>query len=308
MPGVTITLTNQGTNAVREVQTNESGLYVMPAIQPGIYTLKATLSGFRTLERRDIDVQVGSASRIAVTLEVGAAHRGGRDHGRRAAAADRELGGRHGHREPRDRRAAAERPQLPAARLAHPRRHDQRSLVEPGQAAHGRAAQQLRAERRRPAHPLQPLLARRHREHRPELQLLHAAAVGRRAAGVQRRRRPVRRGVRPGDRADQRLDQVGHQPAARHGLRVRAPFVARREELLRPRRSADPAVPAQPVRRDGRRPGRHSQAAERPRPAVLHVQLGRAARDQVADGDAVGAAHRLAHRRLLAACATPAAT
>ena len=72
MPGVTITLTNQATNAVREVQTNEAGLYVMPAIQPGVYTLKATLSGFRTHERRDIEVQVGSAHRIAVTMEVGA--------------------------------------------------------------------------------------------------------------------------------------------------------------------------------------------------------------------------------------------
>src|SRR5215208_5978941 len=71
MPGVTIPLTNQSTNAVRELQTNESGLYVMPAIQPGVYTLKATLSGFRTLERKDITVQVGSASRIPLTLEVG---------------------------------------------------------------------------------------------------------------------------------------------------------------------------------------------------------------------------------------------
>ena len=72
MPGVTITLTNQSTNAVRELQTNESGVYVLPAIPPGVYTLKATLSGFRTLERKDIGVQVGSASRIPLTLEVGA--------------------------------------------------------------------------------------------------------------------------------------------------------------------------------------------------------------------------------------------
>jgi hypothetical protein len=72
MPGVTMTLTNQGTNSVREVLTNESGLYVMPAIPPGLYTLKATLTGFRTHERKDIAVQVGSANRIAVTLEVGA--------------------------------------------------------------------------------------------------------------------------------------------------------------------------------------------------------------------------------------------
>jgi hypothetical protein len=72
MPGVTMTLTNQATNAVREVLTNESGLYVMPALMPGVYTLKATLTGFRTHERKDIGVQVGSANRIAVTLEVGA--------------------------------------------------------------------------------------------------------------------------------------------------------------------------------------------------------------------------------------------
>ena len=71
VPGVTVTLRSEGTNAVREVQTNESGLYVMPAIPPGVYTLQATLTGFRTVERKGIEVQVGSASRIAITLEVG---------------------------------------------------------------------------------------------------------------------------------------------------------------------------------------------------------------------------------------------
>jgi hypothetical protein len=43
----------------------------MPAMPPGVYTLRATLTGFRTLERKDIQVQVGSANRIAITLEVG---------------------------------------------------------------------------------------------------------------------------------------------------------------------------------------------------------------------------------------------
>ena len=66
MPGVTITLTNQATNVVRVVQTNEVGLYVISAIPPGTYDLKAELSGFRTVERKGIVVQVGSANRIAV--------------------------------------------------------------------------------------------------------------------------------------------------------------------------------------------------------------------------------------------------
>ena len=71
VPGVTITLTSAATNAVREVQTNSAGLYVIPAIPPGRYVLKAQISGFRAIERRDIDVQVGSSNRIPITLELG---------------------------------------------------------------------------------------------------------------------------------------------------------------------------------------------------------------------------------------------
>ncbi len=71
VPGVTITLTSAATNAVREVQTNSAGLYVIPAIPPGRYILKAQISGFRAIERRDIDVQVGSSNRIPITLELG---------------------------------------------------------------------------------------------------------------------------------------------------------------------------------------------------------------------------------------------
>src|SRR5262252_4939655 len=69
--GVRITLTNTATNAVREVQSNDSGLYTIPALPPGIYTLKVEKTGFRAVERRNIEVLVGSANRIDVTLEVG---------------------------------------------------------------------------------------------------------------------------------------------------------------------------------------------------------------------------------------------
>lgn len=69
--GVRVTLTNSATNAVRELQTNDSGLYAIPALPPGIYTLKVEKTGFRAVERRNIEVLVGSASRIDVTLEIG---------------------------------------------------------------------------------------------------------------------------------------------------------------------------------------------------------------------------------------------
>jgi hypothetical protein len=71
MPGVTLTLTNQATNVVRVVQTNEVGLYVISAIPPGTYDLKAELVGFGTVERKGIVVQVGSQSRLSFAMEVG---------------------------------------------------------------------------------------------------------------------------------------------------------------------------------------------------------------------------------------------
>src|SRR5262245_9210525 len=71
LPGVRVTLTNIATNAIRLAQTNDAGLYVFPAIPPGTYTLKAELEGFSTVERSNIQVQVGSAYRFPVTLEIG---------------------------------------------------------------------------------------------------------------------------------------------------------------------------------------------------------------------------------------------
>src|SRR4029453_17700978 len=57
VPGVTVTLTSQATNVPRVVQTNDSGVYVISAIPPGTYDLRAELSGFRTVERRGIAAQ-----------------------------------------------------------------------------------------------------------------------------------------------------------------------------------------------------------------------------------------------------------
>lgn len=69
--GVRVTLTNPATNAVREAQTNDSGLYAFPALPPGTYTLRVERQGFRAVERKNIEVLVGSANRIDLNLEVG---------------------------------------------------------------------------------------------------------------------------------------------------------------------------------------------------------------------------------------------
>ena len=71
LPGVRVTLTNEATNAVRLTQSNESGVYVFPAVPPGTYSLKVELEGFSTAQQTNINVQVGSANRFPFTLAIG---------------------------------------------------------------------------------------------------------------------------------------------------------------------------------------------------------------------------------------------
>src|SRR5882762_6182081 len=70
IPGATVTVQNHSTNALRTVVSNDSGVYSVPALQPGTYTVKTELQGFRTVTR-DVEVQVQQALRINFTLEVG---------------------------------------------------------------------------------------------------------------------------------------------------------------------------------------------------------------------------------------------
>ena len=71
LPGVRVTLTNSGTNAIRLTQTNETGVYVFPAVPPGTYSLKVELEGFSTAQQTTINVQVGSANRFPFTMAIG---------------------------------------------------------------------------------------------------------------------------------------------------------------------------------------------------------------------------------------------
>ena len=50
IPGATVTATNTGTNATREMQSNEAGAYSFPALPPGPYIVKAELQGFQTVQ------------------------------------------------------------------------------------------------------------------------------------------------------------------------------------------------------------------------------------------------------------------
>ena len=71
LPGVTVEATSTATSAVRSAVSGTDGLYTIPLIPPGNYTVKASLQGFRTSQRDNVRVTVTETARVAFQLEVG---------------------------------------------------------------------------------------------------------------------------------------------------------------------------------------------------------------------------------------------
>src|SRR4051794_10062335 len=59
---VQVHLVNEQMGTTVEARTNESGLYTIPYLIPGFYTIRAERSGFKKLERTGIEVRVGETS------------------------------------------------------------------------------------------------------------------------------------------------------------------------------------------------------------------------------------------------------
>src|SRR5881396_415111 len=71
LPSVTITITEESTGLVRTAVSNDLGRFVLPAVTPGRYTIKAELAGFQTQARTGITIAVGQAVTINFSLPVG---------------------------------------------------------------------------------------------------------------------------------------------------------------------------------------------------------------------------------------------
>src|SRR3954451_5043086 len=72
-PNATITATNKDTNVARTTQTNSSGVYSFPAMIPGTYDVKASATGFETIVKTNILLQVQQTARVDFSLAVGQA-------------------------------------------------------------------------------------------------------------------------------------------------------------------------------------------------------------------------------------------
>ncbi len=71
LPGVTVTVKNQDTGMFRETLSGDSGAFLATALVPGRYEVSATLQGFKTFKRSDLQLEVGRTATIDVTMEVG---------------------------------------------------------------------------------------------------------------------------------------------------------------------------------------------------------------------------------------------
>src|SRR6266446_10665771 len=59
LPGANVTVTNTATGAARDTVTNGEGLYSIPALNPGIYNVRAELTGFAPPLREGLEVLTG---------------------------------------------------------------------------------------------------------------------------------------------------------------------------------------------------------------------------------------------------------
>ena len=70
LPGVSVTIRNEGTNSTRDVVTGASGDYSAPLLPPGSYEVSAALTGFGKKVARNIQLQVNQTVRMDFALPV----------------------------------------------------------------------------------------------------------------------------------------------------------------------------------------------------------------------------------------------
>jgi outer membrane receptor protein involved in Fe transport len=66
-----VELTNTGTSQVRNTVSGPDGSFTVPLVNPGMYQVKVSLSGFKTSLTKGVEVSVNGTSRVDVQLQVG---------------------------------------------------------------------------------------------------------------------------------------------------------------------------------------------------------------------------------------------
>ncbi len=71
VPKAAVVITNNASGVSLKTETNNEGMYQLPYLLPGVYTLEVTVAGFKTHRRGPIELRVDDRARIDVVLELG---------------------------------------------------------------------------------------------------------------------------------------------------------------------------------------------------------------------------------------------
>ena len=71
IPGVHLKVVSLATGVARDAVSSESGLYRVPSLSPGEYTVLAEIEGFQRAEQRSVTVAIDEVRRVDFTLQVG---------------------------------------------------------------------------------------------------------------------------------------------------------------------------------------------------------------------------------------------
>jgi hypothetical protein len=71
VPNAQISITNQDTGVSRSAVSTTDGIYNVPSLLPGKYSVEARAQGFSPVQVKDVEVSVGSDSRVDIKLQVG---------------------------------------------------------------------------------------------------------------------------------------------------------------------------------------------------------------------------------------------
>jgi hypothetical protein len=72
VPNAEVSVANVATQQVRSVRSTSVGLYTIVALQPGVYNVRASAPGFKSVSQNGIIINVGASVRVNFNLEVGA--------------------------------------------------------------------------------------------------------------------------------------------------------------------------------------------------------------------------------------------
>lgn len=71
IPGATVKITHLAMGISRAVQTNDSGVYAVPYLIPGIYQMEVEMAGFKKKIHEGIELHVSDLLQVDITLEMG---------------------------------------------------------------------------------------------------------------------------------------------------------------------------------------------------------------------------------------------